>query len=241
MSSERFFIIKGKHSEGETVELIGDESIHLFKVMRARPGEEVSLLDGSGGTYRAVIRSASAVEITEVSRTGPPPPVDMAIPLLKAGRMEFAVEKCAELGIRRIIPFRCERSIWRGTDRDADRKSARLEKKAAAACKQSGNPWFTEIAPVVSFTELVGRLGAYSTIFLADSGGKPFAWTFERPVAESGAIGIVGPEGGLSPSEMKALASSGAVKVALGPNRLRSETSAVLLASGMLLSGADGR
>lgn len=250
MSSVRFFIIKGFHSEGDLVSLGEGESRHLFKVVRARPGDEVTLLDGEGGRYGAVIKTGGMIgglkkssqvtaEITSVEKTGPAFIVDIAMPLIKSHRMDYAIEKCAEMGVRRIIPFRCERSIWKGGKEEAGKKRARLERKVAAACKQSGNPWFTRIEPVATFAGLTGMLEDYSGIYLADEEGSLFSSAFAAPELPGDMIGIVGPEGGFTEVEKEALLSAGAVTVSLGLNRLRSETSAFLIASGMILCKKD--
>ncbi len=246
MSSERFFIIDGSPSEGESVSLGEGESRHLLKVVRAKSGDEVTLLDGEGGSYRAVIRTGGMIgglkkgsgvtaEIISVTKAGPAFAVDIAMPMIKSHRMVFAIEKCAELGVRRIIPFQCERSIWKGGEKESGKKQERLERKVAAACKQSGNPWFTKIEPVAPFAGLVGRLKDYGSIYLADPGGRPFSSTFGLLKEPHEMIAVVGPEGGFTGIEMEALESAGAVKVSLGLNRLRSETSAFLMASGMIL------
>ena len=251
MSSERYFIINGSPSEGDLVVLGEGESHHLFKVVRAKPGDEVTLLDGEGGRYRAVIQTGGTIgglkrdsgvtaEITSVIQAGPVYTVDVAVPMIKSHRMDFAVEKCAEMGVRRIIPFQCERSIWKGGEEKARKKEERFERKVAAACKQSGNPWFTRIEPVIPFAGLVDRLKDYGARYLADADGMSFSAVFSvqdgsTPVCDLDMIGIVGPEGGFTETEREALVSAGAVTVSLGLNRLRSETSAFLMASGMIL------
>lgn len=250
MSSERFFIINESPSEGDFVSLGEGESRHLFKVVRARPGDDVTLLDGEGGTYRAVIRTGGTIgglkkgsgvtaEIVAVEKTDPTFVVDIAMPLIKSHRMDFAVEKCAEMGVRWIIPFRCERSIWKGGDEEAGKKRERLERKVASACKQSGNPWFTRIGPVATFAGLTKMLDGYGNVYLADPGGSSFSDAFGKGDISGDMIGIVGPEGGFTEMEREAVLSAGAVKVSLGLNRLRSETSAFLIASGMILCKKD--
>ena len=129
--------------------------------------------------------------------------------------------------------------MWKGRAEETRRKVDRLERKVAAACKQSGNPWFTRIEDVASFEGLIGRLGDYSLVYLADPRGRPFSGAFGHIADPGDVIGIVGPEGGLTEAEMESLASVGAVKVSLGMNRLRTETSAFLIASGMILCKKD--
>lgn len=125
MSSQRFFIIDGSRSEGDIVQMGEGESRHMFDVVRARAGDEVILLDGEGGTYRAVIRTGGDIgglkkpsrvtaEILSVTRADRPAPVDIAIPVIRPNRLDYAVEKCVEIGVRRIIPFSCGRSVWKG-------------------------------------------------------------------------------------------------------------------------------
>ena len=133
MSQERFFIIDGSPAKGDVVVLGEGESRHLFKVVRAKPGDEVTLLDGEGGKYRAVIRTGGTIgglkkgsgvtaEIVSAIQAGPGYAVDVAVPLIKSHRMDLAVEKCAEMGVRRIIPFQCERSIWKGGEKESRKK-----------------------------------------------------------------------------------------------------------------------
>ncbi len=260
MSSERFFIINGAPSRGDVVVLGEGESRHLFEVVRAKPGDEVTLLDGEGGRYRAVIRTGGTIGglkrgsgvtagIVSAIQAGPVCTVDIAVPLIKSHRMDFAVEKCAEIGVRRIVPFQCERSIWKGGEREALKKRERLERKVAAACKQSGNPWFTRIEPVTPFAGFLDRLKDYGRIYLADVDGMSFPGvsreqdgpgrTHGTPAHELEMLGIAGPEGGLTETEKEALVSAGAVKVSLGLNRLRSETSSFLIASLMILCKKD--
>jgi 16S rRNA (uracil1498-N3)-methyltransferase len=262
MSSNRFFIIDGNPAKGDVVVLGEGESRHLFKVVRARPGDEVTLLDGNGGIYRSVIRTGGTIggvrkgsdvtaEITSVERAEPGCPVDIALPIIKSGRMDLAVEKCAEIGVRRIIPIQFGRSIWRGAQREAEKKRERLERKVVAACKQSGNPWFTKIEPVTAFNGLLARLNEYGVVYLADSRGRPFSSVLReregcRHKSDSQAgkpamLGISGPEGGLTDTEREALVSAGAVKVSLGLNRLRSETSSFLVASLLILWDKESR
>ena len=256
MSSERFFIINESPSTGDVVVLGEGESRHLFKVVRAKPGDEVTLLDGEGGMYKATIRTGGTIgglkrsfdvtaEIVSAIQAGPVFTVDVAVPLIKSHRMDIAVEKCAEIGVRRIIPFQCERSIWKGGEREALKKRERLERKVAAACKQAGNPWFTKIEAVTTFAGFLDRLKDYGRIYLADADGMSFSAVSGEedgmPAHPLEMLGITGPEGGLTDTEREALVSAGAVKVSLGLNRLRSETSSFLIASLMILREMDSR
>jgi 16S rRNA (uracil1498-N3)-methyltransferase len=159
-----------------------------------------------------------------------PFPVDIALGIMKAPRFDIAVEKCTELGVRRLIPFASERSVWRGGAAEAGRSVARIRRKIVASCKQSGQPFFPGIEAPVDLEVLVERLGSYAAAFLAEQhipegASAPVSGAGEGPV-----LGIVGPEGGLTPEERAGLVAGGAVPVSLGPFRLRGETAAICLA-----------
>lgn len=223
---------------GGTILLDGSELHHCVGVSRTRVGDVVKLLDGSGGTYEARVARIGAheavLEVISFSKAIEPPPVDIAIGIIKAPRFDLAVEKCTELGVRRLIPFSAERSVWRGEGGEGDLKVERIRRKIVASCKQSGRPYFPGIDRVESFESLVERLPAYEAVFVADqhsaSSGPEAAQAGDGPV-----LGIVGPEGGLSGEETERLVGKGAKLLSLGPFRLRTETAAICLSYRLMI------
>lgn len=212
--------------------LAGPEFHHCARVCRVRAGETVALLDGRGGRYEARVErigdGEAVLAVLSRSRAQAPPPVDMAVGVIRAPRFDLAVEKCTELGVRRLIPFVSERCVWRAGKGDDDVRVERIRRKVVASCKQSGQAFFPEIDPVSSFEALIGRFSSYRAVYIAEQhAAEPSAGRAERrggPV-----LGIVGPEGGLSPEEREMLVSNGAIPLSLGPCRLRSETAAICL------------
>jgi len=244
MPSDRYFIIDASPSPGETVLLDPGESRHLEKTLRAGTGDPVRLLDGRGGIFEGRIRGSekgrTVVEILNVAGTAEPVPVDMAIGLARAHRMDIAVEKCAEIGIRRILPVRSERSLWKGGREEERSKVERLVRKVHAACKQSGNPWLTGISDVKTPAELARIIGGYGCVLVGDASGGRIEDLLERheegTVSGRGYLGVTGPEGGFTPEELETLVSAGASPVSLGSYRLRSETAATCLAWALVRS-----
>ncbi|MFO7914845.1 MAG: RsmE family RNA methyltransferase [Candidatus Krumholzibacteriales bacterium] len=239
MAHRRYFYVRNDNITGETGHIDPDEAHHLLSVCRARKGDTVDLLDGEGGIYRAVITdfAGGTVEFRllesrmEERRFRP----DIAIAVIKGGRMDIAVEKCAEIGVGRIIPYRSSRTVWRGGGEDARRKRERLHRKVVAACKQSGQPFFPEVEEVVDFSEMLEIASSYHGIYLADRAGKKL----DGPAAES-SVGIVGPEGGLSAGERQQALAAGAVPVCLGDTRLRTETAAACMVFYLRMIGEEG-
>jgi len=223
----------GAAAEGVVV-LEGPEFHHCVRVSRVRPGDVVKLLDGRGCTYEARMRRIGAreawLDVISCRKEHEPPLVDIALGIIKAPRFDLAVEKCTELGVRRLIPFASERSVWRGGSAEAGRALARMRRKMVASCKQSGQPFFPGIDAPVDFEALVERLGSYTAVFLAEQHPPEGSSEHVSDAGNGPVLGIVGPEGGLTPGERAGLVAGGAVPVSLGPFRLRGETAAICLA-----------
>ena len=232
MTHERFFPIDPGSLGDEGAVLTGEDFHHLVHVVRAKVGHELTLLDGSGGIFQARVRSIGPKEvfldILETSRAESPPKIDLALPALKAARLDLAVEKCTEVGFAELIIVSSRRSIWKGGEREAARKRERLERKITAACKQSGQPFFPGIGGFTDLGGLLERIPDYGGVYLADARGREVGEA-ARPPDERGILAIVGPEGGFTEGERAELVAAGALPVSLGRARLRSETAAICL------------
>jgi 16S rRNA (uracil1498-N3)-methyltransferase len=232
MAKVRYFFCEAVKPVDKSVRISGSEFHHLSQVSRVRRGDRIYLLDGRGGTYDAMVNRIGSrvadVEILTYEKSDPPPAIDMALALIQSRRFDTAVEKCVELGVRSIVPFVSERCMRRSPGSKATRMRERFNQKIIAACKQSGQPWLPRISAVLSFDSLLERLSRYSALYLADPQGDAGAKRIGTGY-ESGVLGIVGPEGGISPKERKALFKRGVVPLSLGPFRLRSETAAICL------------
>lgn len=232
MAKDRFFVSYGTSSGDEHVVLSGEEYHHLVRVTRAREGDGVTVLNGSGGVFETIVhgigRDEAILDVRSYRKAEPQPRIDMALALTRAHRLDFAVEKCTEIGLRRFLPFVAQRSVWHGGERETVHKRERLARKVVAACKQSGNPYFPAVEPVMDFTALLDMIGGYGMVCLADPAGGPAEYTAGRK-RRIDVLGIVGPEGGLTDRERELLAVRGAVSISLGPHALRSETAALCL------------
>lgn len=230
MPRTRFFLAPSIAAPGDLVTLEGAEFHHGVRVSRLRVGDIVRLIDGAGGLYEARVERLDAarafVRVLSVSRAGEALPVDLAVGLVKAPRFEIAVEKCAELGVRALLPFVSERCVWRGDEAEGALKIERMRRKLVASCKQAGQARLPEVAAPVELDELAGRVPSYGRVFLADPAGAQWG----EPYPTDGAVlGVIGPEGGFTERERARLVDAGAVPLSLGPSRLRTETAAVCL------------
>ncbi|MEN6459305.1 MAG: 16S rRNA (uracil(1498)-N(3))-methyltransferase [Thermoguttaceae bacterium] len=214
------------------VTLAGTEAHHLVHVMRATPGDQVTLFDGSGDEFSAVVDRVGRADIrlAIVSRQRVdrelPFALTLAVALPKGERQKWLVEKAVELGITRIVPLRTSRAVA-----DAGQQArARLGRAVIEASKQCGRNRLMAIDPPRAWEELVAETLGQPCRLLAHpgAGGNPTAASIQ-----SGAdvLAAVGPEGGFTDEEVQLAIASGWRAIDLGPRILRIETAAIALAT----------
>jgi 16S rRNA (uracil1498-N3)-methyltransferase len=204
----------------EAPALSDEDRHHLERVLRVRPGEEVTVSDGAGRRRRCRLGAGGALEpvgdVEVVPR--PAPAVAVAFALTKGARPELAVQKLTELGVDRIVPFVAERSVARWEGERAVRHVARLRRVAREAGVQARLAHLPSVAELTGFPSVAGLPGAAR----CDHGGEPPDLRFPTL--------LVGPEGGWADAEREIPLPT----VALGPTILRAETAAI--AAGALLT-----
>jgi 16S rRNA (uracil1498-N3)-methyltransferase len=203
-------------------ELADADRHHLERVLRLRPGEEVTASDGVGGlrVCRYLAGGELAPDGDPSHEERPVPAIAVGFALVKSEKPEWIVQKLTECGVDRIVPFVAERSVVQWDDAKAARNVARLREVSRAAAMQSRQRWLASVDDVRSFGAVLAAEGAA----LADAAGSP--------PSLSNPFVLVGPEGGWSDDERTA--ANGRF-VRLGGSVLRSETAAI--AAGVLLTG----
>jgi 16S rRNA (uracil1498-N3)-methyltransferase len=195
----------------EAPELAAGDRRHLERVLRLRPGEEVSVSDGAGRwracRFGAELEVAGPVQVEQ----RPEPEITIALALTKGERFEWAVQKLTELGVDRIVPVAAARSVVRWDGDRAAQHVERLRRVARQAAMQSRRVWLPSVGGLHSFEAAVGLPGAA----LAQRGAAPP--TLATPTV------LVGPEGGWDDHELAAALAH----VGLSPQVLRAETAAV--------------
>lgn len=202
------------------------------QVLRLQPGQAVTLFDGSGGEWDAVIERMGRSEVAVQVRTHRAVErealraVHLAVGVPAADRMDWLVEKATELGAASIQPLLGERGVLRPSGERAARKQAHWQAVAVAACEQCGrNRVPTVHAPLTLAHWRPAEAGARWLLSLHDTArvGAP-------PIRVSQALTVLsGPEGGLTPQEEAHALALGFVRVSLGPRVLRAETAPLAL------------
>ena len=231
----------GEPAVGDVAVLEGAEARHAVTVSRLAVGERVSLGDGAGLVVAGEIVSAAPtrVEVAVDAVTRHPrrdPALVLVQALAKGDRDEAAVQAATELGVDAVVPWQADRSISRWQGPKIAKGQARWEAIVREATKQSLRAWIPDVLPLVSTSQLARLTAGLRLVVLVPEGSTPLVDL--RPDGRDIGL-VVGPEGGISPSELAALEAAGAELVRMGPEVLRTSTAGP--AAIAVLSAALGR
>ncbi|HKT90069.1 MAG TPA: RsmE family RNA methyltransferase [Candidatus Sulfotelmatobacter sp.] len=214
---------------GNRAALTGDHAHHLIRVLRARTGQEFDIV-ANGVLYNAAVDTISEdrveFELKAEIPASTPAPVTILLSIFKFDRMEWAIEKCTELGVSKIIPV-----IARRTDAHLASASAkrvdRWRRIAMQASEQSRRASQPEISQPARLQDALEIPGAFR-IVLAESETHS---TLRGLVASNSSKEValaIGPEGGWTSEELDAFNKEGWALASLGPTILRAETAAIV-------------
>jgi 16S rRNA (uracil1498-N3)-methyltransferase len=219
--------------EGDHASLIGPHADHLSRVLRAEVGQQYDIATPAG------VRLGRIVSVKEgrvdfllgdflPNRHVSTPDITLALAIYKFDRMEWAIEKCTELGATKIIPFiaaRTEKHLAQTAQKRADR----WRRLATQASEQSRRATLPELTDPIKLDQILEQ-SAPTRIVLAETDAVHPLDLLLIPAkvsVRSRIILAIGPEGGWTPSELKKFADSGWKSATLGPTILRAETAAI--------------
>lgn len=222
---------------GTELELAGETHHHLLRVRRLVVGARLRLVDGLGaarwGTLERADRRTATVRLGDSAPTfAAAHHVELLVAPPRPERASWLVEKATELGVtavRFVATDRDPRAIGTGS-------LERLRRVARAALEQCGGACLPVLSGVHSFDELPSLLAGISRRLVLDLGAGHFPEGADTPTAL-----LIGPEGGWSEAERRALGALGCVAVSLGERVLRVETAALAGAALALLPAAPAR
>lgn len=236
MTSTHFFIDR-KNLIFPHAWLEGTEHHHLSRVLRAKKGKKVWLVDERGNRYLAEVVTVRTdrtqlllierkdLEVAEIR-------ISLAQATLKSKKMDFLIQKATELGITAFIPVETERSIAKIKDREAG-KIERWRKIAREAAKQSRRSLLPDIHPPRPFSALISESKDSRRFILTEDRGTYLREILTDPLGNRSlghapsVLLLVGPEGGWAAAEVKAAHDHGFESVSLGRRVLRAETAAL--------------
>ena len=222
---------------GAELELPAAAARHV-QVLRLQPGGVITLFNGEGGEHSATIlrmgRSDVAVRVDshqplerEAIRR-----VHLALGMPANERMDWLVEKAAELGVASVQPLHTAHSVLRLSGERATKKQGHWQSVAIAACEQCGGNRVPAVLPVADLTgwlkqpPVAGPALLRCVLSLAE-GTQPLADVLKAAAPDAPVLFLSGPEGGLAPNEDAAARAAGFVPITLGLRVLRAETAAL--------------
>lgn len=225
MKETRFFYVPGASA---VTELPKDEAQHAARVLRMQPGDEIMLMDGKGGYYRAILTVVSNHRcMYDIIDHMPQEPqwkrhLHLAIaPTKLMDRMEWMIEKATEIGIDEMTFLDCrfsERSVI---------KLPRLEKIVVSAVKQSHKAWMPVLNDMTAFRKFIDtpRQGAKFIAHCYDEVERTYLFDEIGALADDEDLTVlIGPEGDFSIDEVRYAVTAGYKSIHLGKSRLRTET-----------------
>lgn len=222
-------------SEGLTCALPDGATRHT-QVLRMQPGHAVTLFNGRGGEWTGTItqmsRSETLVHVEQFVDCSRELPihVTLAVGMPANERMDWLVEKAAELGVSAIQPLECQRSVLRLNGSRAEKRVAHWQAIAVSASEQSGRTTVPTVHPIKSAQTWLSE----SAPAQASSATPRYVLSLRDAVDLGGALRqsgqiqdalfLSGPEGGLTEDEEAAALAKGFMAVSLGPRILRADT-----------------
>ncbi|MGA2020796.1 MAG: 16S rRNA (uracil(1498)-N(3))-methyltransferase [Candidatus Sulfotelmatobacter sp.] len=214
---------------GDRAALIGEHADHLVRVLRARVGEDFDIATGQS-VRRGRITSLKAdrvdFELGEEISVATLVEITLVLAVYKFDRMEWAIEKCTELGVSRILPL-----ISRRTDSHLATASVkrvdRWQRIARQAAEQSRRAAPPQITAPMKLSEAL-NLPQPLRIVLAESEEQTLLRDVLNPEAAGNEVALaIGPEGGWTEDELQSFQQSGWISASLGNTILRAETAAI--------------
>jgi len=214
---------------GSNAALTGEHADHLIRVLRARVGQEFDIAAGAvvrRGRVATIREGRVEFELGEEVPAGCICNVTVLLAIFKFDRMEWAIEKCTELGVSRIVPV-----IARRTDAHlasaAEKRTERWRRIAKQASEQSRRAMPPEITAPIKLQNAVALDAGALRIMLAESEQQTLLRNVLDPHSDGEIVLAIGPEGGWTNDEIDCFRTAGWIAASLGPTILRAETAAI--------------
>lgn len=221
------------HTLEDLICISESERHYLLNVLRLKVGDCVEVFDGVGNRYIASLCDTrtsplQARILHHQFQPHTPPYITLFQGLPKFDKMDLIVQKTTEIGVNRIAPMICQRSIPKLVVQQ--KRTVRWQRIANEAAKQCKRPHFVHVLAPQGLDGCLKRAAQFDVLILLWEGEKRQGLKevlCNHREAES--IGLfVGPEGGFTNEEVEMALQSGCLTTTLGDNILRTETAAIV-------------
>ena len=214
---------------GNRAVLTGSHAQHLARVLRARIGQEFDISTQKETRRGRIIRinpERVEFELGERVEAGVAPNIILALSIFKFDRMEWAIEKCTELGVAQIVPViagRTEAHLAAA----ASKRVERWRRIARQASEQSRRSSPSRIVAPMKLTDAVSLHGSKRIVLAETEQELPLKDALESHHPDHDLILAFGPEGGWTEAELKLFRDADWTSASLGSFVLRAETAAI--------------
>ena len=201
---------------------------HIQNVYRLNVGDKLRIVDGEYEYFTQIIEISKkevAVKILEKNEDSYSLNIniDVAMGILKNDKMNLAIQKLTEVGVKSIIPLKTERVVVK-----INEKKEKWDTVARETLKQCRGVRFTEITPVKKLAEI--NYKKYDKIIFAyENSDESKSLSKIMKKEDKNILYIIGPEGGITLEEVEFLKNNRAVEISLGKRILRAETAAIVV------------
>jgi 16S rRNA (uracil1498-N3)-methyltransferase len=216
--------------------LLPDTLAHHVRVLRLRDGETLSLFDGTGGEYPAVLQFEGKAAWAQLGDFDPreaelPGRITLVQGLPGGDKMDWIVEKAVELGTAALAPIRARRSVVQLSEERTGKRMIHWQRIAQAAAEQCGRNRLMAVEAPLTLEAWLAQPAAGLRLLCHPEAEATLAEAL-TPLAGQAGVELsllVGPEGGWSDEELAAARRAGVQAVRFGPRVLRTETAGLAL------------
>lgn len=209
--------------------LLGEHANHLVHALRARVGQEFDIATGSAvrrGRITSVRDGRVEFELGDELRVPSSANITLLLSIFKFDRMEWAIEKCTELAVSKIVPVISRRTEAHLAAASAKRVE-RWRKIALQAAEQSRRFAPAEITAPMKLQDAVNLAGALRILLNESEQEDTLRQVLAANEGANEILLAVGPEGGWAEEELQLFTKQGWTSASLGSTILRAETAAI--------------
>lgn len=212
---------------GQTINLDANASHHLIRVLRAKKDSKIIIFNGDGAEYLSTLlnenskKCSVSIDDKILKQNESPLKITLLQGISRSDRMSVCLQKSTELGVTTIIPVICEKTKFNLKDNQAKKKQQHWQQIIISACEQSGRCIIPELKPIVTYENALSKSQVALKVIM-DPESNTGINNLKPPGKEI--YLLVGPEGGLTQSEIKLASQNNFTGINLGPRILRTET-----------------
>jgi 16S rRNA (uracil1498-N3)-methyltransferase len=238
--------VKNEDIKDGIARINGDDAHHIINVLRFKIGTKLIISNGKNQyivTILDIENSSVILKIIEEYNQVVESPINITLyqGLPKSDKMDLIIQKCTEIGIKKIVPVETEFSTIKIKEKNIYNKINRWKKISLEASKQSGRSIVPDVLVPVGFKDALESLNEFDLCLIPyeKETNMRLKDVLKKNFDAKNICVFIGPEGGFSENEIMAAIEYGAIPVTLGPRILRTETAGIVTSSIILYELGD--